>query len=76
MPVCWIINGYCGEKLHVNHFWESKGWGGILLLTVNRGSLGTKVIGTKTTLKILLSNTFTVGILCLLYRHNMIKFNR
>ena len=25
LPVCWIMYGYCREKLHVNHFWELKG---------------------------------------------------
>ena len=26
LPVCWIVDGYCWEKLHGNHFWEFKGW--------------------------------------------------
>ena len=26
LPVCWIVDGYCVEKLHRNHFWEFKGW--------------------------------------------------
>ena len=26
LPVCWIMYGYCWEKLHVNHFWVLKGW--------------------------------------------------
>ena len=25
LTVCWIMNGYFGEKLHVKHFWELKG---------------------------------------------------
>ena len=25
--VCWIVYGYCSEKLHFNHFWKLKGQG-------------------------------------------------
>ena len=24
-PVCWIVNGYYGKNLYVDHFWELKG---------------------------------------------------
>ena len=26
LPVCWIVGEYGREKMHVNHFWELKGY--------------------------------------------------